>query len=347
VAGGGALDRQGFVDEWRGYLESFETIDEAQMHVNLLERWGDGEVVASPNRALAIDLDGYAKGVALDRAAAILRAQGVTDALVNIGGAIPGSGDMSTFGAPSKFSYLAAENEAQSPWEPLHMERGLPRAIADYSRGHDLDLWSHPSAEAQAGAISDDIAYDAHDIDDGLSSGLLDPEGLAAAVALFGEPLGRARERWPLADPRRHHTVALRGLINDLVTDLIETTSANIVAAEASSVTAVRDAGRLLASLSSRVAAENRALKAYLRTHLYEHHRIERMKDKARRVLQALCERYFENPKLLPEVARRRSEAEGLHRAIADYIAGMTDRFAEQEFERLTGHQPAWKRARD
>ena len=80
---------------------------------------------------------------------------------------------------------------------------------------------------------------------------------------------------------------------------------------------------------------QNRELKTYLRTHLYQHHRIERMKDKARRVLHALCERYLENPRLLPDDARRRTENEGVHRAIADYIAGMTDRYATEEYQRL------------
>ncbi len=192
-----------------------------------------------------------------------------------------------------------------------------------------------PPLEAQLIDLVDEIAYNHHDIDDGLSSGLLETEALADAVPLFGEPLLRARSRWPQSDPRRVRTVALRGLINVLVTDLIETTASAILAAGVASLEDVRNAGRLLSGLSPGVSDQNRALKSYLKTHLYEHHRIERMKDKAGRVLHALCERYLENPKLLPDDARRRTEAEGVHRAIADYIAGMTDRYATEEYQRL------------
>jgi dGTPase len=129
--------------------------------------------------------------------------------------------------------------------------------------------------------------------------------------------------------------VALRGLINELVTDLIETTWSTIHASGVTTLEDVRGAGRSLAGLSPHVATRNRTLKAYLRTHLYQHHRIERMKDKASRVLRALCERYLENPRLLPDDARHRTEVEGVHRAIADYVAGMTDRYASEEYQRL------------
>ena len=120
-----------------------------------------------------------------------------------------------------------------------------------------------------------------------------------------------------------------------LVTDLIETTGSGIQAAGVTTVAEVRDVGRQLAGLSPEAHGQNRALKTYLHTHLYQHHRIERMKDKASRVLRALCERYLENPRLLPDDARRAVEVEGVHRAIADYIAGMTDRYASEEYQRL------------
>jgi dGTPase len=210
-----------------------------------------------------------------------------------------------------------------------------PISVAKAPEFAEYEPERQPPLEGQLIDLVDEIAYNHHDIDDGLSSGLLDADALAAQVPLFGDPLRRARERWPQADPRRVRTVALRGLINVFVTDLIETTGTNLESAGAATVDDVRDTGRPLAGLSPGVAEQNRALKAYLRTHLYEHHRIERMKDKARRVLAALCGRYLENPKLLPDDARRRMEVEGLHRAIADYIAGMTDRYATEEYQRL------------
>lgn len=192
-----------------------------------------------------------------------------------------------------------------------------------------------PPLESQLIGLVDELAYNHHDIDDGLASGLLDPDALAEAVPLFGGPLRRAREGFPGLEPRRVHTVALRGLIDTLVTDLIETTTARVRDAGVESVDDVRAAGGALTALSPAVADQNRALKAYLRTHLYEHHRIERMKDKAARILRALVERYRENPKLLPDDARRSIAADGLHRAIADYVAGMTDRYASEEYRRL------------
>jgi dGTPase len=192
-----------------------------------------------------------------------------------------------------------------------------------------------PPVESQLIDIVDEIAYNHHDIDDGLSSGLLDVEDLAHAVPLFGGPLRDARSRWPEADARPVRTVALRGLIDRLVTDLIASTDRAIREAGVETIEDVRGCGRLLAGLSPEVAASNRELKSYLKVHLYQHHRIERMKDKASRVLHALFERYLENPRLLPDDARNRIESEGTPRAIADYIAGMTDRYASEEYQRL------------
>jgi dGTPase len=210
-----------------------------------------------------------------------------------------------------------------------------PIAVLAAPEFAEFEPGRQPPLEAQLIDLVDEIAYNHHDIDDGLSSGLLETEDLASAVPLFGEPLARARTRWPSADARRVRTVALRGLINVLVTDLIETTGLSVRASGVSTVDDVRAAGRLLAGLSPEVTAHNRALKNYLKTHLYQHHRIERMKDKASRVLHALCERYLDNPRLLPDDARRRTESEGVHRAITDYIAGMTDRYASEEYQRL------------
>jgi dGTPase len=199
----------------------------------------------------------------------------------------------------------------------------------------EYDPQLQPPLEAQLIDVVDEIAYNHHDIDDGLSSGLLDTDELAEAVPLFGDPLRSARSRWPESDARRVRTVALRGLIDRLVTDLIESTARNIRESGVGTLDDVRRAGRLLAGMSPDLGACNRALKTYLRIHLYQHHRIERMKDKAGRVLHALFERYLENPRLLPDDARKRTEIEGVHRAIADYIAGMTDRYASEEYQRL------------
>ncbi|ANM28528.1 deoxyguanosinetriphosphate triphosphohydrolase [Acidobacteria bacterium Mor1] len=192
-----------------------------------------------------------------------------------------------------------------------------------------------PPLESQLIDLVDEIAYNHHDIDDGLESRLLDVEALAAEVALFGEPLARVRRERPDLTQRQATREALRGLIDTLVSDLIGESARNIAAAGVTGVDDVRAAGRDLVGLSSEVGAANRLLKEFLREHLYRNHRIERMKDKASRILYALFERYRNNPRLLPDEPRGRIEREGVERAIADYIAGMTDRYASEEYMRL------------
>lgn len=192
-----------------------------------------------------------------------------------------------------------------------------------------------PPLEAQVIDPVDEIAYNHHDIDDGLESGLLDVADLAESVPLFGEPLAAARSRYGPGDSRKILTQALRGLIDTLVTDLIAATRKRVEETGVGSVEDVRNAARSLVGLSPDVGVQNRVLKAFLQERLYSHPRIERMKDKARRVLEALYDRYRDNPRLLGDDVRRRASAVGLERAIADYMAGMTDRFAIEEYRRL------------
>jgi dGTPase len=206
---------------------------------------------------------------------------------------------------------------------------GAAPEFAEYEPG------LQPPLEAQLIDLADEISYNHHDVDDGLEAGLLEIDDLADAVPLFGVPLEQARREARHASERQARSMALRGLIDGLVTNLIETTRSNIERAAVGSVDDVRRADGLLVGLSEEVATRNRVLKHYLHEHLYRHHRIERMKDKARRMLEALYERYHANPRLLPDEFRSRAVQAGLERTIADYIAGMTDRYAIQEYRRL------------
>lgn len=192
-----------------------------------------------------------------------------------------------------------------------------------------------PPLEAQLIDLVDEIAYNHHDIDDGLESGLLEADLLARDVALFGEAYRRARSGLPTAEDRQVRAAALRALIDELVSDLIRTTATRVSDAGIADLEGVRARREPLAGLSERAAARNHELKAFLRERLYRHPRIERMKDKSRRILEALFERYMENPRLLSEEVRRRMESDGAHRAVADFIAGMTDRYAAEEYRRL------------
>ena len=189
--------------------------------------------------------------------------------------------------------------------------------------------------EAQMIDLVDEIAYNHHDVDDGLESGLLDLDDLVASVPLFQAPFRAAEARFGGSAPESVRATALRGMIDALVSDLVETTRSRVRASGVASVDDVRRHGAPLVGLSDPVAAANRTLKAYLRERLYRHPHIERSKDKARRILQALVGRYLDNPLVLPEDTRRRGETLGLRRAVADYVAGMTDRYAIQEYRRL------------
>jgi len=192
-----------------------------------------------------------------------------------------------------------------------------------------------PPLEAQLIDLVDEIAYNHHDIDDGLESSLLELEALAGEVPIFRESLETARRNYPNADTRQVSTQALRGLIDELVSDLVRTTLQNVREAGVQTSEDVRQAGRRLAGLSLAVSERNRTLKAYLRKNLYGHHRIEEMRDDSRRILNALFERYANNAGLLPRDTQRRISTDGLERTIADYIAGMTDRYAIEEHRRL------------
>lgn len=201
-------------------------------------------------------------------------------------------------------------------------------------REYDPEL--QPPVEAQLIDFVDEVAYNHHDIDDGLEAGLIDAEELGAAVPLFGDPLREAAdELGPGASAQHVWNQALRTMVDRLVTDLIRATGERIREAGIETSADVRALPRPLAGLSEELTSANAELKSWLREHLYRHRRIERMKDKARRMLEQLFERYVENPRLLPDETRQRMEGQPLERTVADYLAGMTDRYAIKEYSRL------------
>jgi dGTPase len=198
-----------------------------------------------------------------------------------------------------------------------------------------------PSLEAQIANLADEIAYNNHDLDDGLRAGLLTIEQLCD-VPVFRRQFDAVRALHPDLNDRRLIHEIVRRMINYVVTDLIQTTAAAIRDAAPTDVDAVRSQAKALVQFSAAVAAEHLELKQYLRDHVYRHYRVLRMTNKAHTVIRSTFDTFFARPELLPDEyhqAARDMEAKGGEagraRAVADYIAGMTDRYAIMEHERL------------
>ncbi len=212
-----------------------------------------------------------------------------------------------------------------------HCKREHAASLGELGRRFIEDR--RPSLEAQICDLADEIAYNHHDVDDGLRSGLLTLEQLDAI-----EPF--ARRRAEVAALHRelggrrliHETV--RRMIGALVLDLIGTTRANITEVRPVSLAEVH-AGPRLVAFSSETRAEQRRLKAFLHENLYRHYQVLRMTNKAARIITDLFDALIGDPRLLPPQYQQRAALDGAARAVADYIAGMTDRYAMREHRRL------------
>ncbi len=224
--------------------------------------------------------------------------------------------------------------------------RGVPPAILAYDRLHDLQLAHYASLEAQAAAIADDIAYDAHDIDDGLRAGLFD---LAAArqapfIAALLDEIDRLHPG--LEKSRVTHELSRR-LITRFIEDAILESRGRIRDAHILSLGDVRAAAKPLIGFSPLLAEAAEAIKAFLFANMYRHPSVARVRDKAERLVRRLFAAFFAEPAKMPaEWARLTAEAEtregeaGRAQAVADYIAGMTDRYAVAEHGRLFDEAP-------
>ena len=193
-----------------------------------------------------------------------------------------------------------------------------------------------PSLEAQVVNLADGIAYNNHDVDDGLRAELLDMRALEE-LDLFGRCSAAVRARHPHLQGRRLVHEVVRTMINLLVCDLIEHTDQRLAEAAPRDIDAVRACLHPLVGFSAQVEAWQRELATYLHANLYRHYRVMRMAHKAKRVIRELFHTYMSTPDVIPDVVQRRMAIKGLSeaRAIADYIAGMTDRYAILEHQRL------------
>lgn len=210
-------------------------------------------------------------------------------------------------------------------------------ALADYDRQHPLWLDSHAGLEAQIAALADDIAYNTHDIDDGLRAGLFALEDIAA-LPLVDEMIAEISAAWPHLDRQRRIYELVRRLVGALVRDLTTETGRRLATLAPGSADDVRAADAPVAAFSAEMAPALDALRAFLKTHMYRHTEVNRMTGKARRIVADLFDILTREPGSLP--AEWREAAEGaepdrVRRVVGDYIAGMTDRYAMLEHKRL------------
>jgi len=213
--------------------------------------------------------------------------------------------------------------------------RGVPASILRYDQRQSLDLASHASLEAQAAAIADDIAYDAHDIDDGLRAGLFSLADLRAAVPFAAGLLCEIDDLYPgLEEPRVIHELTRR-VITRFIEDAIGESGRRIAAAQVDSPEAVAAAGQTLVGWSAAVEAADRDVKAFLFARMYRHPEVRKVRDRADAIVRRLFDAYMTEPAAMPpDWASKAGQGERA-RAVADYIAGMTDRFAIAEHARL------------
>ncbi len=212
----------------------------------------------------------------------------------------------------------------------------LSRSIAEYNERHDLRLDSYAGPEAQVASLADDIAYNNHDIDDGLRAGLFAIADLAD-VPLVGPVFHDVAQRYPGLDEARLIHESIRRMIDRMVRDMVAETRARLHDDHCKSADDVRALGRPVAAFSAAMQDNDRALKRFLHERMYRHYRVNRMSHKARRVVRELFQLFLAEPECLPSEWRVAASGGPGERArtVADYLAGMTDRFALDEHRRL------------
>ena len=199
--------------------------------------------------------------------------------------------------------------------------------------GRTLSPKQQPSLEAQIANLADEIAYNNHDVDDGLRSGAHQYRAADGSAALCSPPRRSPKAKYPALNGRRIVTETVRRIINALILDLVATTRSNISSSAVASIADVRAAAPL-AAFSEALLDEHRELKRFLHRHLYRHYKVARMSAKAQRIISDLYTAFIGDARLLPPEHQAHESLAGA-RAVADYIAGMTDRYAMREHRRF------------
>ena len=213
----------------------------------------------------------------------------------------------------------------------------LPWAIVEYAKDHDLELDTYASAEAQIAAVSDDVAYNNHDIDDGLRAGLFTVDDIRE-VDFVGKTFVEVEKKYPDLDFSRTVHEVVRRTIGMMVEDILAESHGRLADAKPQTVDDVRGFGEPLIAFSDEMAKNDRELKEFLFPNMYRHYKLNRMTSKARRVVQDLFALFLAEPGTMPtewQVNANGPNDELTARVVADYIAGMTDRHALDEHKRL------------
>lgn len=223
-----------------------------------------------------------------------------------------------------------------------YVKHGISGAILEYDQKHTLDLSTYASAEAQVAAIADDIAYNAHDIDDALRAGLFPSKDLRE-VPFLAALIWEIDALWPDLDEGRKGHEIMRRVITRLVEDVAAESERRIIALNPASVDDIRLALAPVIAFSAALEPAEQELKRFLFARMYRHERVEKMRLAAGEIVEGLFTRFMAEPALMGEAASGadRDDETRLARRVADFIAGMTDRFAIQEHERLFDVTPA------